>query len=478
MPNPHQSYKPGDYSLGFIGIVGTSGIKEVISDQVSELNIYQSIDSPCMTGSIVITDNSGLAETLPIIGQERLIFVLETPGLGKGSAVRFDEHHAIISNISDRFTTTEHSHTYRLEFVTVETYTNARTKVSQSYNGEIDSMVADIFRDKNYLNSKKRLFIEPTRDVKTYVAPNLRPFQVIRHLADQAISKEDGHSGYLFFETSQGYHFRSFESLMGKNKSGTLTPTSKVYKSQPAPDTSAPAEKRKDSILDMRLINSLDTLGSTKAGLFGSTLIYHDIFNKNVIKKKFSYFDDTPFTSVLSNQQSFRAGTIASDAKIGDNKNFGDYPESRIFLHPTSSDNLHTKGIDNNADEWLQTSASRYYEQDYFQLQMLTYGDTSVNAGDMVYIQIPTNQPVDKGSGPAAYDTLMSGRYLIADLKHSIDPKAGMHGMTLKLIKDSVSTRMPSEDFDFPEAKGASIIPITSSDYRTPEEVNTLQAKL
>ena len=69
----------GDYDLDGALIVGSSGQRINISNQVLELNIYQSIDSPFMSGNIVFSDAAGVAELLPLLGQERLLFSLRTP---------------------------------------------------------------------------------------------------------------------------------------------------------------------------------------------------------------------------------------------------------------------------------------------------------------------------------------------------------------------------------------------------------------
>ena len=66
----------GDYTLDGILIVGSSGEKINVIDQVRELNIYQSIDSPFMSGNIMIADAEGVTEKLPLLGQERLLFML------------------------------------------------------------------------------------------------------------------------------------------------------------------------------------------------------------------------------------------------------------------------------------------------------------------------------------------------------------------------------------------------------------------
>ena len=91
----------GDYELDGALIVGSSGSSINIIDQLRELNIYQSIDSPFMSGNIVLADSAGVAELLPLLGQERLLFSLKTPG--HESSVNFNDYHAIIYNVEKRF---------------------------------------------------------------------------------------------------------------------------------------------------------------------------------------------------------------------------------------------------------------------------------------------------------------------------------------------------------------------------------------
>ena len=119
----------GDYNLDGALIVGSSGQTINIIDQLRELNIYQSIDSPFMSGNIVLADAAGVAELLPLLGQERLLFSLTTPG-HEGS-VNFNDYHAIIYNVEKRFQTTDREQTLIVNWTTLEHYKNLRTKISR-----------------------------------------------------------------------------------------------------------------------------------------------------------------------------------------------------------------------------------------------------------------------------------------------------------------------------------------------------------
>ena len=66
---------PGDFFIDGVMIVGSSGARINVTDQVRELNIYQDLDSPFMSGSILLADSMGVAELLPFLGQERYYFL-------------------------------------------------------------------------------------------------------------------------------------------------------------------------------------------------------------------------------------------------------------------------------------------------------------------------------------------------------------------------------------------------------------------
>ena len=51
---------------------------------------------------------------------------------------------------------------YTLHFASREFMRNIRTKVSQAYSGRYDLAVLDILSDKDYLDSRKKLFYAPT----------------------------------------------------------------------------------------------------------------------------------------------------------------------------------------------------------------------------------------------------------------------------------------------------------------------------
>ena len=91
---------------------------------------------------------------------------------------------------------------------------NMRTKVSQAYDGKYDRAVIDIMKDKNYLDSRKKLHYEPTGNANKIVIPNLPPLDAINMIAKRSISDKSNNVGYYFYETTTGYYFRSWASML------------------------------------------------------------------------------------------------------------------------------------------------------------------------------------------------------------------------------------------------------------------------
>ena len=482
MADINYQYKPGDYILTEVIIAGSTGRVLDVTDQVLELIIYEDITSSSMSGSLLLDDNSGIYQSLPIIGQEKIAFKVTTPGYD--FSIDFSQSFGYIYDVEKRTSSGEHSHVYLLNWTTNEALLNIRTRVSQSFKGLFSEHVQSILRDKRYLNSKKPLFIEETKNERKFVVPNIRPFKAIKQMAEESLSKKDGHSNYLFFETSQGYHYRSFDSLLGRAKANIISPTTKIFRSQPVKNDD-PMFKRMAQILEFEVLESTDTLISSANGMYSSTLLQHDIFNKQLNKYIYNYFDNG--TTVYTNSQSSKVGSMVSESNIDNErdpiskqkKTIADYSTSTLFIHPSGSSKLHTGGkVDNNAKEWLQYSASRHLEQNYFQLQFLTHGDTSTNVGDVIFLRIPSNKPLEKSAGSSVFDPILSGRYVITNIKHAISHRNSVHGMTIRCVKDSVADAFGSTEFTFDELRPGGTIPISDSDYRAPSEVLSEQAKL
>ena len=294
----------GDYDLQYVhirnhrgeGLNGTDG--ENISNMVVELNVYESLYNHAITGSLVIADTKNLISNLPIQGTERLSFRLATKleSYSHEDSIDFTEatgNPMHVYKLTNKEQPNDTTQTYTLHFCSKEFLRNMRTKVSKSYSGRMDEAVNSIFKDPEYLASKKKLFFQKTRNQDKIVIPNITPIDAIKMLAKRSLPSnltDSGGAGYLFYETTKGFHFRSFESLCVTKNGEQVKPKQKFRYIQ------VPIDRFGHEVLDEKgnkldkimegfqaveeyqfLNNFHDVATNTTLGTYGHTVITHNL---------------------------------------------------------------------------------------------------------------------------------------------------------------------------------------------------------
>lgn len=215
----------GEFLVEECKIISTTGQMFDINNIVEEINIFENIYTTAISGDIVIKDTTNLLKNVPIIGEERLILKIQTPQEKPepDSTIDFTLSPLIIYKINSQQEEGESAQVVSLQFGSLEGFRNQTSRVSQSYSGQPNEIVEKILRDATYLNSKKSFFFEPTANLAKVIFPNVKPFQCIKHLTNISNSGLNNASpSYLFYETTKGYHFRTFDSYVEKNLSFSL----------------------------------------------------------------------------------------------------------------------------------------------------------------------------------------------------------------------------------------------------------------
>ena len=145
------------------------------SDKIAAFQVHESIASPCMAGSLLISDSVNFINTYPIQGGENISMKLKTT---------FDEkpieYEFVIAAIKER-TVKNKIQTYVLKLISPEALINEGTRVMDPLTGNAEAIVSKLL-GKPYLNSVKELFSEPSRfEIRMNPARN-RPFDIIANL--------------------------------------------------------------------------------------------------------------------------------------------------------------------------------------------------------------------------------------------------------------------------------------------------------
>ena len=130
-----------------------------------------------------------------------------------------DKHFMILNSVKD-VKTSGNSQLATLEFISVESMINETSRLNQRFTGNISDIVTRILKDdrKGVQTSKNIEGINDDRATNSYTfVGNLkRPFDTIQWLCPKAQSGNKNF-GFLFFETLDGYVFRSIEKLLGED---------------------------------------------------------------------------------------------------------------------------------------------------------------------------------------------------------------------------------------------------------------------
>ena len=460
----------GDFNLGSIVIHNHEGSLSVdIKRLVVEFNIYESIFNSALTGSLVISDSTSLLSKLPIQGTEIITFLLNTPGspaINCLSAAKAMHVYAV----SDKQQTSDGAEIYTLHFASREFLRNIRTRVSQTYSGRMDQMVASIFGDKDYLDSRKKLSVQETSNQDKITIPNLHPFQAISLLQKRSLSTIDKSTnvGYHFYETPSGFHFRSWESMC-VDKVGKPIPIKQSFEYMQMKHTDANAYGTKktkitheyQSVEDYRFINSShDVAANQAAGTYANRVITHNLYNKSYKESNYHYHNSFKDTKHIDGNKV----PVVSTPVDFDNKGISDYSESRVSVVPTTQYTHNEKtgafGIDVEQDGI--TTASGVSQKNQVlggtRLEMTIKGQSYLEAGDVVQFNLQTVE--NKFSSAGSFDPQYSGRYVITKIRHRVT--ASEYINVIELTKDSVAGAWPS--------KGLSRYPVKKVKAKTPDK--------
>ena len=436
----------GEYAISELKLMSSSGNVVDLSLAYTTLSLFEDIFSSSMSGLIVVADTNNILMNLPVTGQDYLSMKIVTPSLEK-SPIDYTQTVFAVNKIDTRVDA-DGTQVFQLHFISPELLRNERVRISKSYESTISNMVYDALNNAKYINTNKEIFLEETKGIRKIVVPSSHPFDFIKKLAREAESKEYNSPHYLFYENIFGIHFRSIESLyrqasIGSYHAGDLgfhiTEGGKI-------------EEEYARVLDYSIDSNNDTLANVVGGMLASKIITHDITQKRYDINRHDYFQDFYKYKRVNYNSTIKDNPIYSEVPLDTfGNNLGNFDESRIHLHPTSTINdkdasHYTSDSEllyesNAIPETLLSRQAKFMELNAgTSINMQIKGNTTIACGDIVEFDMPI---VGKSHGKGDSDIYYSGRYLISKLRHMFQPSANNHEIALTLVKDSFSRELP-----------------------------------
>jgi hypothetical protein len=485
----------GDYDLQYVHIHNHKGEGldrstrgENISNMVVELNIYESLYNHAMTGSLVIADTRNLISNLPIQGTERLSFRLATKlnTYSSDNSIDFTEKSGnpmLVYKLTNKEQLNDNMQTYTLHFCSREFLRNMRTRVSESFSGRMEEAAHAIFIRPEYLDSKKRLFFQKTRNQSKVVIPNLTPIDAIKLLAKRALPSninDKGGAGYLFYETTKGFHFRSWESLCVTKGGEQIEPKQRFrYVHVPVDrfgheTIDEKTGKKLDKVMEgfrnvekYKFLNNFhDVATNTTLGTYGHTVITHNIYDKSYKKDKYHYHNSYKTTGHTDSdpEHSWKGGPAITDSPVDYDviegttrqKGVSDFAESRVSLQPTTQfthgEDTGNYGVDVEQDGKIEGEriALANSVRGGTRLQLTVNGQSWLQSGDIIEFDVLSVENKDISFGKL--DPRYSGRYIITHIRHKVSDDHYIQ--ILECAKDGVKTPYGSANKSYANIAG------------------------
>ena len=416
-----------------------------ISAGVVAFTYFENIFSPYLTARAIVTNTGGsvvgddgklqsVYNGLPLRGGERVLIKIASNSnnnTGLDFAKRPSDYFYVASVTNVLID--EGTETFTLNLVSREAITNETVRVGKKFptSQKISDSVKDIL--KNYLKVDKINEIEETQNPYGFIGNMKKPFTLLTWLASKSVSGksktgEDSSAGYVFYETKDGFNFKSIDNLMEQK------PYSKTFFYTPGVISSD--NPKKDFKITKYFINrNQDLIGKLERGAYSS---YRYYINPVSFKPSISVFKSDDYIGKASNL----GDKQVSLPKIDNNsdRTLGDLP-TRIFVgmldvgtvEKDASNKGWNNSVERNADPAkIHAQSMMRYNQIFTQVVEIQIPlNTSLNAGSIVRCEFPQLATTKRKTT----DPETSGLYMIKELAHYFDGKGSYS--QLKLVRDT-----------------------------------------
>ena len=336
------------------------------------------------------------------------------------------------------------NNSFQLKIVSKEAFDNTllQNRCNQKFSGKISSIARAIIKENLKSPKASSMNVDETLDDYHAWGQDRTPFEMLLDIQQLAIpniqtskgkTAKGNTAGYLFFQTSHGYQFRSLDKLYD-----TTGRTIRRYIENSKADESVPVGYD-DKILWSNISKSVDALQQFETGAWASQL---HVFNE--VTKTYEVKDLT---------SSGKGNGITAGRHLP--KINTDYLDDNGEPLPTNKENVRQSAgqtvmgfdtlekqvekyqeINYNVEDIIQQAQQNYRQKMNTSAEIVIAADLSLSAGDLIYCEFPelSTKVTTVGSS-----TRKSGIYMIADLCHYGEVGNSFTG--LHLVRDAYGAK-------------------------------------
>lgn len=432
----------GQINVSEVKLVNHAGVSIDLSSMWVEIEVYESIFSPCISGAVTVHDKYNLSRNFPLIGVETLYLTYKTPTVEEEVQKKFRIYDM---SVKERIPGKEEM-IFTLQFVSERHLMDQSTKISRSFkNKKWTEIARTIFRD--YLLSdeernpgvgvlfdfsllqEKIVIQEDTLAPTSVIIPNWSPFHALNWICGKA--EYYGNCDYVFFEGLDISYFVSLSYFKNLPPVATYKYNTEKVERNVGKDVNLEMKK----ILQYsEVLNGNNKFEMDAEGLFASRMIVHDVTFKTIQEKDFSYIRDFNDEKVVRLSK-YPIAPLTYVASVS--------PLHKLYYKQKSS--FAFSNIRQQYDPFhSQKRNSQLLRNNGKVLNVEVFGDTRRRVGQILNIEITSPEFLMSKNQSNVIDGSISGKYMVSSIGHKIRKQDG-HFMGLELIKDSFDEAIPDE---------------------------------
>ena len=424
------------------------------SGGVVDIKYYEDILSNSVSLSAVIVEtgesddkklgNVGILDGLPIRGGEPSHIVIADHDK---NVLKFKDDNKLYVNRVRNVIAGTQKDAYSIDFTSREMLANEQCRVCKRYDGKISENIKKILTEATSadvgIKTKKEVTVDETAINYNFIGNDRKPFYVCTWLASKSIpsqaGKVGGSAGYVFYETYDGYNFRSLDALAEQESKGNYLFS----------NTDDIPPEYTGKIISYDINKDIDLQNNLTIGAYANRTLFFDFYAYNYKVRNYSVDESGGSENNKGAGSKGKIVTLGSD-EIDSVADEFRLPVSRLMNKVLDVGTLPAgKDIDAQLKTWKESpfdptydstktmvqSVMRYNQMFSIKINIMIAGDFRLRAGDLIRCEFP-KLSTEPNTRP---NKVSGGLYMIASLCHNITPRETYTSLTL--VRDTFGSK-------------------------------------
>lgn len=245
---------------------------------VEEINLFEDVGQTTLSAQMLLTDVLNLPDNFPLVRGEIFRIIYTIPSTNVDITLDFVNY-----KIGERMHNNNgtKAQMYWVHLCTIDRYNDVNTDLSMAFTGPYDEVIKACV---GALDSQNDLDFDKSQGIQNFIAPMWSPLKTAAWCAARAVDEKL--SPFLFWESIDGYHFKSLRGLYDAD------PVKQIY-IEPLTSESHTVDPDKsfNTALEWAYMESNDALKQYAEGVFGADAYFFDINNATIETTSYDYSD-------------------------------------------------------------------------------------------------------------------------------------------------------------------------------------------